>query len=362
MVIQSSNIKMSSARAYSARTSVGKSTSYTQATTNQTGLSMEQSGTFGFSFGNTMKSLKEASLPSENYLSTGMTATEATIIRSRNDWRNQLRQQIMEYIEHIRETMLRRLSGSNFTSSSIDYTSSSSLNLSTDSSGAYTLWQRTDTMTYHYEEHESICYEAQGAVTTSEGKTFSIDVKLCMSRSFQEEINIYQTSPEVMLTDPLVFHLDGSPDAVSDEKFLFDIDSDGVADNIGKLTKGNAFLALDKNGDGVINDGSELFGTKSGNGFQDLSAYDEDKNGWIDENDAIYSQLRLWHKTDDGEDKLTTLKESDIGAIYLGYSPTRFSLNSLTDNVTKGVVRSTGMYLKEDGTAGTLQQVDLAVS
>ncbi len=39
-----------------------------------------------------------------------------------------------------------------------------------------------------------------------------------------------------------------------------------------------------------INDGSELFGTSSGDGFKDLATYDEDENGWIDENDSIFSK------------------------------------------------------------------------
>mgnify|MGYP000465316364 CR=1 FL=1 len=54
------------------------------------------------------------------------------------------------------------------------------------------------------------------------------------------------------------------------------------------LQGGSGYLALNKNGDGVINDGSELFGTASGDGFYDLSMYDEDGNGWIDENDHAY--------------------------------------------------------------------------
>ena len=44
------------------------------------------------------------------------------------------------------------------------------------------------------------------------------------------------------------------------------------------METGNAFLSLDKNSDGIINDGSELFGAASGNGFADLAKYDEDGN------------------------------------------------------------------------------------
>ena len=54
------------------------------------------------------------------------------------------------------------------------------------------------------------------------------------------------------------------------------------------LGSGSGFLALDKNGNGKIDDGSELFGTKSGDGFADLAEYDSDGNGWIDEKGRVY--------------------------------------------------------------------------
>lgn len=53
---------------------------------------------------------------------------------------------------------------------------------------------------------------------------------------------------------------------------------------------GGVFLALDKNGDSVINDGKELFGAATGQGFKELAIYDSDKNYWIDENDFNISK------------------------------------------------------------------------
>ena len=58
---------------------------------------------------------------------------------------------------------------------------------------------------------------------------------------------------------------------------------------------------------------------------------------------------------------LKTLKEADVGAIYLGSTNSQFSLTDKKDNEVLGAVRSTGIYLKEStGMAGTVQQVDLA--
>ena len=71
---------------------------------------------------------------------------------------------------------------------------------------------------------------------------------------YEEEIDFEQLT----LCDPLVINLEGNVAQVSDQTFFFDIDCDGVEDEISKLISGSGFLALDQNGDGIINDGSEL--------------------------------------------------------------------------------------------------------
>ena len=130
---------------------------------------------------------------------------------------------------------------------------------------------------------------------------------------------------------------------------------------ISELGKGSGFLALDKNGDGKVNDGNELFGTKSGDGFKDLKAYDEDGNHWIDENDSIFQKLKVWMKDEEGNDILLDLKEADIGAIYLGNANTEYSFKDDSLN-TNAVLRKTGVYVKEStGKVGTVSHVDLAV-
>ena len=137
------------------------------------------------------------------------------------------------------------------------------------------------------------------------------------------------------------------------------IDSNGTKDQISQLKSGNAFLALDKNNNNSIDNGNELFGTQSGNGFADLKAYDDDKNGWIDENDAIFNKLRVWQKSE-GKDKLLALGEVGIGAIFLGSAQSPFTLKSAS-NETLGEIKSSGIVLFENGRAGVISQVDFAI-
>ena len=180
-----------------------------------------------------------------------------------------------------------------------------------------------------------------------------------MSRSFQASYEAYSESTYV-LCDPLVFNFEGNTADITDQKFMFDLDCDGKEEEISSLGKGSGFLALDKNGDGIINDGTELFGTKSGDGFADLAEYDEDGNGWIDEDDGIFSQLRIWTKNEKGEDELISLKDAGVGAINLSSISTAFS-NTDNFNDTMAVIQKTGIFLYENGNAGTIQHVDFTI-
>ena len=196
---------------------------------------------------------------------------------------------------------------------------------------------------------------------TADGREISFNLDMTMSRSFEEYYETSQITEIVQMMDPLVINLDTNIASLSDQKFEFDIDSDGILDSISSLEGGSGYLALDKNGDGIINDGSELFGTKSGDGFKDLMIYDEDGNGWIDENDEIFSKLLIWSKDENGNDELYHLKEAGVGAICLQKASTDFSLNSLKNNQANGQIRSTGIFLYENGNVGTMQQLDLAI-
>ena len=225
---------------------------------------------------------------------------------------------------------------------------------------AGTLWQKITVSSANVTEYESTSFMTQGKVHTEDGRNIDFNVAFSMSRACSATINTMEVS-NYILTDPLVINLNTEMTEISDQKFFFDIDCDGKEEEISELGKGSGFLALDKNGDGKINDGNELFGTKSGDGFKDLAEFDEDGNHWIDENDGIFSKLKVWMKDEDGEDILIDLKDADIGAIYLGSANTQYSFKDESLN-TQAVLRKTGVFLKEStGKVGTVSHVDLAV-
>lgn len=208
---------------------------------------------------------------------------------------------------------------------------------------------------YEFEKTE---FSAGGTITTADGQRIDFSIALSMSREFYSEENLSIRAGDA-LKDPLVINFAGTAAQLTQRDFSFDIDSDGTRDQIAFVGPGSGFLALDRNGDGVVNNGSELFGTASGDGFGDLSGYDKDGNGWIDENDAVYEGLRIWTRSADGSTQLLGLGQAGIGALYLGHIETLFSVKD-PDESLLGQVRSTGLALLENGRAVTMQQLDLA--
>lgn len=248
--------------------------------------------------------------------------------------------------------------GTESSSTSASVKSFGSISIGTGSSG--TTWQRVTATSGFVSESESVAFASSGMVKTQDGRSIDFNIEVSMSRAFTSQINTL-TTQNYIKTDPLVINLDTDIGSVTDQKFLFDLDSDGDEEEISFAGKGSGFLALDRDGDGRIGDGSELFGTKSGDGFKDLAAFDEDGNGWIDENDSIYSKLKVWTKDEDGNDYLINLKDADVGAIYLDNADTQFSLKD-GNNRMNGEIKKTGIYLHEStGAAGTLNHIDLAV-
>ncbi len=204
-----------------------------------------------------------------------------------------------------------------------------------------------------YQESQRLDVSMQGFIYTS-NRRIELNMEISMSHSFVSNHEIIRQQ----FYDPLILNFDGELPDLESTNFSFDIDADGECDQISMLKKGSGFLALDKNNNNKIDDGLELFGTLNGDGFADLRRYDNDSNGWIDENDPIFDSLRIWQKNRD-EDRLVAIGEVGIGAIYLGSTDGRIDIKDEKNN-TLGRIRSTGLFLNEDGTSGVVSQIDFA--
>ena len=167
--------------------------------------------------------------------------------------------------------------------------------------------------------------------------------------------------------DPLTFDMDGDGiDLISLENSnaFFDLDGDGMQEKVGWIGNDDAILAFDRNDNGKIDNIDELFGKQNNDGTiilgtEELATYDENNDGIIDEQDAIFKQLKLWHdqnenaQTEVGE--LKTLTEDNITSINIQ------EISEVNQVVEGNVILSTSTYQKTDGTEEMIANLDLAI-
>ena len=136
----------------------------------------------------------------------------------------------------------------------------------------------------------------------------------------------------------------------------FDLDNSGFAEKTAWVAKNDGLLALDRNGNGRIDGGAELFGnetalkdgTVAAHGFAALADLDDNRDGKIDAQDSAFADLRIWQdKNQDGisqADELITLNEPDISALYTDYTEKPQPDANRVDH------REHGWYTLADGT------------
>jgi hypothetical protein len=218
-------------------------------------------------------------------------------------------------------------------------------------------YEYSESASFSYSESEQTRFSATGVVNTMDGNEINFPFEMEMARSFFREESFAYSEKGYALIDPLIVNAGVTTPKFSGVGFSFDLDLDGNPEEIQAPAWGTGFLALDKNGDGVINDGSELFGPSTGNGFGELAAYDLDKNFWIDENDAVFDDLTLYGLDENGEMHLTRIKDAGMGAIYLAGVDTGFDLKN-KDNELLARIKRSSIALNEDGSVSSVQEVD----
>lgn len=187
-----------------------------------------------------------------------------------------------------------------------------------------------------------------GSAAAAQSSTQSVQLEFKFS--FSAEITI---EAEVQQSDPIVLDLDGDGIELShhDAGAYFDILGSGTAVRTAFVTGGDAFLALDRNGNGSIDSGKELFGDQHGarNGYEELRKLDGNGDNVINARDAAFKDLLLFVDNGNGQTEageLLRLSEAGIAEIGLGYA--ELSLRASGGNRLAQI----GSYRRDDGTYG----------
>ena len=178
-------------------------------------------------------------------------------------------------------------------------------------------------------------------------------------QSFFFHIEVSMVSVEVQSSnmaqwgDPLALDLDGDGLELTtrEDGREFDLDADGRTDQTAFVTGGDAFLALDRNGNGIIDNGSELFGEHHGaaNGFAELARFDDNGDGIIDTSDSVFDNLLLF-------DGLTTRSLVEAGIASISTMMNERIAGADGGNREIG----TAAYTRDDGTSGGVHDVLLS--
>jgi hypothetical protein len=172
--------------------------------------------------------------------------------------------------------------------------------------------------------------------------------------------------------DPLVLDLDGDGIETTSTRdgtvILFDHDADGVKTGTGWVKPDDGWLVLDRNGNGTIDSGRELFGVdtlKSNgqlatDGFDALKDLDANQDGKIDATDSVFANLRIWRDLNqDGisqANELTTLVANSITGIGANASAVN------TDLGNGNVQTAVGTFTRSNGTTGTAGETNGAAA
>jgi DNA polymerase III psi subunit len=155
------------------------------------------------------------------------------------------------------------------------------------------------------------------------------------------------------LASPIALDLDGNGIQTVDASHgvNFDMTATGVAQKVGWVAGNDGFLVRDVNHDGVVNDGSEMFGTattlatggKAKDGFDALQSFDSNHDGVINSHDAVYKELKVW--IDANHDGVSQAGEM--------HSLQSFGVSQLNLNAAHTAVNNNGNWVVLDSTYTT---------
>jgi len=189
-------------------------------------------------------------------------------------------------------------------------------------------------------ETEATHLAASGVVKASDGRAIRFSLELPTRRNYSETSSVSANAGDArQKPKPLVHQFKGWTAQLASQRFQFDLNADGQAEEMNFAPGASSFLALDHRGARQINNGTEFCGASSGDGFAELATLDVDHHGWIDECDPAYDQLRVLSKDGNANCQFASLRQVNVGTLSLARVATPFDLRD-SDHALQGQVRT----------------------
>ena len=183
-------------------------------------------------------------------------------------------------------------------------------------------------------------------------------LRAVFSGDLNNVFDLFKNASVAAKVDPLIFDLNGDgirTTSLDDSTAYFDLDGDGFAERVAWVGDGDGLLTLDRNGDGIVTNGQELFGDRTRlingeyatSGFEALREFDDNNDGKIDSKDNVYSKLKMWQDINhDGLSQPEELKSlSDLGIVSIGLESTVTGAVDVMNNIQ----RRLSSFMKSDG-------------
>lgn len=225
------------------------------------------------------------------------------------------------------------------------------------------------------ESNASVNSSSEGSILTNQEDsqaltTEEMSASLARRNSFELNLKFKQTVTEegrigisleelgVKKVDPLVLDLSGEGVKLTEagKGALFDITADGKLDSTAWVKGNTALLTYDRNGNGTIDNGSELFGDQNGaaDGFAELAKYDSNGDKKISFLDPVFKALKLYRDLN-GDGKMSSNEFSSLNE--LGIKALNLNFNRDSRDINGNSLILNGSFEREDGSTGQLADV-----
>ena len=211
-----------------------------------------------------------------------------------------------------------------------------------------------------YLTYRSVCYEI-----VCDDVTYFFNTPISINQDDPKERIREGFTTAADTRSPLVVDLDGDgvETTTTEDGTHFDHDNNGFAEKTAWVGKDDGLLVRDINGNGQIDNGTELFGNnsvlssgeKAANGFEALADLDSNEDNIFNNQDTVWNQVKVWKDANSNgivdEGELLTLEQANVSGINLDYE------NSTTTDESGNQHNQTGTFIKTDGTTGSVHDV-----